>query len=287
MPPACSRAALFISTLLFATCSPKLAPVGHYQDTPVNADGNPADWTLPLRFSNSRYTLQYNVTNDDTSLYVCVSSADEATQFRILRSGMTLYFDPKGDKHKDISIHFPIQKQPEPGSYRSRDNNNGGDNTIYYNRQNSTNTSGASRDARKEELLLQSAYYNTTGFLDLENGQFGVGDVKTPIRLGMKLTSDDSLLVYEVAVPLKNILGADGITKAAKKNFSVGVVLDAVAGRGGGGGGARPGGFGMRGMGMGMGGMRGGGMGGGRRYGGGQQAQSADATWYTFRLATK
>ena len=288
----------FLSGLFFIACSPKLAPVGHYQDTPVTADGVPGDWTLPLRFSNASYTLQYNVTNDDKNIYVAVSSADDATQFRILRSGMTIYFDRKGDKNKDISLHFPIQKQPDPGSYRSRDGYNSGNNgnTIYYQNQNSgqANASGsnantsANRDTRKEELLLQSGYYNTTGFLDLENGQFGVADTKGPIHIAMKLNNDDSLLVYEVVIPLKNILGADWAAKAAKKNFSVGIVLDAVAGTGGGGGGGgRPGSFGMRGMGMGMGGMRGGGMGGGHRNGGGQPAQKEDATWYQFRLATK
>lgn len=250
-------AAFFLSGLLFTACSPKLAPVGHYQDSTVAVDGNPADWALPLRFSNTAYTLQYNVTNDSKDLYVCVSSADDATQLRILKSGMTLYFDPKGDKNKDISLHFPIQKH------------------------------GIARDTRKEELLLQSDYYNTVGFADLENGQFGLNDIKAPIHIAIKLNNDDSLLVYEIAIPLKNILGPDWSVKAAKKNFSVGIVLDAVAGPGGGGGGGmRPGGFGMRGMGMG--GMRGGGMGGGggRRYGG-QTAQKEDATWYQFRLATK
>lgn len=291
-------AVLFLSGLLFASCSPKLAPAGHYQDTPITVDGQPADWPLPLRFSNASYTLQYNVTNDDKNLYVCVSSADDATQLRILRNGMTLYFAPKGDKSKDISLHFPIQKQPEPGSSRSRGGNgNGygsirGDTTIYYQGSNSGQTNASTggsyaRDTRKEELLLQSDYYNTTGFLDLENGQFGVTGQKGPIQIAMKLNNDDSLLVYEVTIPLKNILGPEWASKAAKKNFSVGIVLDAVAGAGGGGGGMRPGGFGMRGMGMG--GMRGGGMGGGggRRYGGGQTAQKEDATWYQFRLATK
>ncbi|HEY4107806.1 hypothetical protein [Puia sp.] len=47
---------------------------------------------------NSGFTMQYNVTNDDKDLYVCVSSGDEAAQLRMLRSGMTLYFDPKGEK---------------------------------------------------------------------------------------------------------------------------------------------------------------------------------------------
>jgi hypothetical protein len=260
-PPAKHWAVFFLSGLLFTACSPKLAPVGHYQEAPVTADGNPGEWPLPLRFSNAGYTLQYNVTNDDKNVYVCVSSADEATQFRILRSGMTLYFDPKGDKNKDISLHFPIRKQPDPNASRGR-------------------------DTRKEELLLQSDYYNTTGFLDLENGQFGVAVAKGPIHIAMKLNNDDSLLVYEVVIPLRNILGADWAAKAAKKNLSVGIILDAVAGTGGGGGGGRPGGFGMRGMGMG--GMRGGGMGGGgHRNGGGQPAQKEDASWYQFRLATK
>jgi hypothetical protein len=295
--PAKRWAPLFLSGLLFAACSPKLAPVGHYQDTPVAADGQPGDWALPLRFSNQSYTVQYNVTNDNNNLYVAVSSTDDATMFRILRNGMTLYFDPKGDKGKDISLHFPIQKQPDPGS-RSRDGYNSGNNgnTLYYQNQGSsqTNTSGgnttgtANRDTRKEELLLQSDYYNTAGFLDLENGQFGVTDQKGPIHVAMKLNNNDSLLLYEVVIPLKNILGADWAAKAAKKNFSVGVVLDAVAGTGGNGGGGGMhgggGGFGMRGMGMG--GMRGGGMG-GQRQGGGQQGKKEDASWYAFRLATK
>jgi hypothetical protein len=267
-----------LAVIAFAACSPKLAPEGHYQDSPVTADGIPSEWKIPLRFTNSAYTMQYNVTNDDQNIYVAVSSFDDITQLRILRSGMTIYFDPKGKKNKDISLHFPIQKAPDPNGNRSR----GDGSTTYYQNQNNTQ----SRDTRKEELLLQSDYYNTTGFTGIENGQFSAGDQKGPIHIGIKLNNQDSLLVYEVVIPVKNILGADWAAKASKKNFSVGVVLDAVAGASGGGGGGRPGGSGgMRGMGMR--GMGGGGMGGGRRYGGGQQAQKEDANWYEFRLVTK
>jgi hypothetical protein len=273
--------------IAFGACSPKLAPEGHYQDSPVTPDGVPGEWKMPLRFTNTAYTMQYNVTNDDQNIYVAVSSLDDITQLRILRSGMTIYFDPKGKKNKDISLHFPIQKQPDPNSYRSRGD---GSTTYYQNQngnQNGNQNASQNRDTRKEELLLQSDHYNTTGFTGLENGQFSVGDPKAPIHIGIKLNNQDSLLVYEVVIPLRNILGPDWAAKAAKKNFSVGVVMDAVAGSGGGGSGGRPGGFGgMRGMGMR--GMGGGGMGGGgRRYGGGQQAQKEDANWYAFRLATK
>ena len=270
--------------LTFAACSPKLAPAGHYQDSPVAADGVPSEWKMPLRFTNAAYTMQYNVTNDDQNIYVAVSSLDDITQLRILRSGMTIYFDPKGKKNKDISLHFPIPKAPDPNSSRSR----GDGSTAYYQNQNGNQNPAQNRDTRKEELLLQSDFYNTAGFTSIENGQFSVGDPKTPIHVGIKLNNQDSLLVYEVVIPLKNILGPDWAAKAAKKNFSVGVVMDAVAGSGSGGGGRPGGGFGgMRGMGMR--GMGGGGMGGGggRRNGGGQQAQKEDANWYEFRLATK
>jgi hypothetical protein len=271
-----------VAGMLATGCSPKLAPEGHYQKSPVTADGSATDWTLPLRFSNSSFTLQYNVTNDDNNLYVCVSSGNESAQTRILRAGMTLYFDPKGEKNKDINIHFPIQKHADPGSYHQR-GGNGGSGGSGNGGSGSNRNSGPSPD----ELLLQSDYYNTTGFLEMENGQFALTDQKSPIRLAIKF-NNDSLLVYEAIIPIKNILGPDWASKAAKKNFSVGVFLDATPAMGGGGGGARPG-MGMRGMGMrGVGGI--GGMGGGRRYGGGGgggQEQKEDANWYVFRMAIK
>jgi hypothetical protein len=258
---------VFALCSLVVGCSPKLAPPGHYQDSTVIADGNPNDWTLPLRFSNASFTMQYNVTNDGKNLYVCVSSGTVSTQLRILRSGMTIYFDPKGEKNKNISIHFPIQKRPDPGS-ETHVRGNG--------------SSGYNAGPQLQELLLQSDYYNTTGFLDMENGQFAVADTKAPIRVAIKFNNDDSLLVYEAIIPIKNILGPDWVSRVAKKNFSVGVFIDATPGTSGGagGGGPRPG-MGMRGM-----GMRGMGMGGGRRYGG-SPGQKEDANWYVFQLASR
>src|SRR5580704_552153 len=127
-----------LAFIAFAACSPKLAPAGHYQDSPVTADGIPSEWKMPLRFTNSAYTMQYNVTNDDQNIYVAVSSYDDITQLRILRSGMTIYFDPKGKKNKEISIHFPVRKAPDPNGYRSR----GDGSTINYQNQNN----GQNRD---------------------------------------------------------------------------------------------------------------------------------------------
>lgn len=275
-----------LSGAFFVSCSHKLAPEGHYQDSPVVADGNTDDWHLPLRFSNQTYTLQYNVTNDDQNIYVCVSTGDAATQLRMLRSGMTIWFDPKGEKNKTIGLFFPIRKQPDPEHRRGGASGSGRD----YG-DGSRGAAGRDYNARIAELLLQSNYYSTSGFLSIENGQFGLTDTKSPIRVAIKNGANDSLLVYEASVPIQNVLGPDWKAQAKKKNFSVGIALNSTPGMGGGGGGGSRPGFGGGGMrGMGMGGMRGG-MG-GRRYGGGgggggSQTQKEDDNWYPFRLAIK
>ncbi|HXO74226.1 MAG TPA: hypothetical protein VN824_03325, partial [Puia sp.] len=230
-----------VSGILFVSCSHKLAPEGHYQSTPVTADGKTDDWQLPLRFSNSKYTFQYNVTNDDSNLYICVSSRETATQLRILRSGLTIWFDPKGEKNKTTGLYFPLRTEPDPEPYRN--GNTGG-----------SRAAGSDLNTHEAELLLHSNYYNTTGFPGIENGQFGVTDSKGPVQLAIKHDDQDTVLVYEVMIPIQNVLGVNWKAKAAKKNFSVGIVLNSTPSMGG--GGRRPGGGGMRGMGGGMGGMR-------------------------------
>ncbi|HEX9510342.1 MAG TPA: hypothetical protein VF939_07655 [Puia sp.] len=271
---------LMAATILYGAalctgCTHKMAPDGHYQETPVMADGNTGDWSLPLRFSNESYALQYNVTNDNRNIYVCILSRDEATQLRMLRAGMTIYFDPKGDKNKAIGLHFPLRKQPEPDPERARNRN--GD-PIANN----------DSKAQKEELLLQSDFYGTTGFSGIENGQFGVADPKSPFQVAMKLNNQDSVLVYEVIIPEKNVLGMDLSARSKKKNFSVGIVLNAVSGQGESrsNGGSRPTfGGGGGGMHMSMGGMHGS----HRNYNadGNSPASKEEAIWYPFRLVQK
>ncbi|MEO5996521.1 MAG: hypothetical protein ABIN89_07325 [Chitinophagaceae bacterium] len=91
----------------------------------------------------------------------------------------------------------------------------------------------------------------------------------------------DMTLVYEAAVPIKNILGYPLRVIDTMKNFSVGIVIKGFQNSGGCGGSrvARRGG-GPRGMGgeRGMGGGRGGGMGGARSMGSGSQNRSSTSS---------
>jgi hypothetical protein len=238
-------------------------PEGHFQNTAIVIDGKINEWGLPLRFSNPEYSMQYSVTNDDKNIYVCVYSKDESFQKRILKAGMSICFDPKGEKDKKISLAYPVKKPDDPAENR---------NPIRY----------AETKKAVEQLLIQSDYYNTIGFLNLENGQFDIGYQKNDIQVAIKL-NEDSSLVYEAAIPIKYILGTDLKSGYDAKNFSVGIVVNELHhGSGNSAGGYRPHssyGGGSRGM---------HGMGGGRNYNSNNSAASKpEENWYQFRLVYK
>ncbi len=250
-------------TVLYSSCSRKLMPEGHFQQTPVVVDGRINDWGLPLRFSNPEYTMQYAVTNDDKNIYVCVYSKYEGMQLRMLKGGMTIYFDPKGKKDKKMSLVFPIKKPVDPAASRNGNPIRNGD-----------------WKSEIDALLLQSDYYNSSGFLNTGSGQFGINDKKNNIQVAIKM-NEDSSLVYEAAVPISYILGADLKPGYVAENFNVCVAVNSLAAGNNNSYRPRPSyGGGMRGMRMGG--------GGGRNYGSGNNPNSKpEENWYGFRLVYK
>ncbi|HEX4374377.1 MAG TPA: hypothetical protein VHZ50_13835 [Puia sp.] len=249
----------FISCIAFITsCSPQLAPVGHYQDTNIIADGDANDWGLPLRFSNVSHTFQYSVSNDKKNIYICILTNDPGTQLQMLRSGINIYFDNKGEKNKNISLEFPVSK-PDENTYNNGD----------------PITAATSKNAI-DQLLLKSNYYNTTGFANIENGQFDINDKKSNIKVALKF-HDDSTLVYEAIVPVNDIPGIDPNKKSTSKNFSVGITVSAPRFRRNSNNNSSRPTFGMHGMRFGGGGNRGG----SQR----NQQPKEETEWYQFRLA--
>ncbi len=266
---------LFIAFYI-SGCSAKMAPQGHYQDSLVVADGNAGEWPLPLRFSNEKNTFQYTVTHDNQFLYLCLLSRDPATQERMLKDGMTLYFDPTGKKKTEMSLAYPVRKMADRENYSRYRNRNG--NPIRPRNE----------DSVIREWVQQADYLTTKGLHNIENGQFGIRDKSSHIRVALKL-HNDSALIYEAVIPL-DILSVDLSVKKAK-NFSLGIALNAVAAQ-------RNAYMNNRAPRSSMGGMRGGMMGGGMRggggYGGGRGAYSSpeslqeikeETTWYTFSFA--
>jgi hypothetical protein len=253
---------LLTGSLLVFSCSTKLAPPGHYQDSPIVVDGNMNDWNFPLRFSNPEYNMEYEVSNDNRNMYICVYSKDQNIQKRILKSGMIIYLDPKGEKKKTMSLAFPVKK---PADNISQANNEPTRYTDYMTQMN--------------QLLRQSDYYNTTGLLNLENGQYALDSKINLLQLAIKVHNDSSL-VYEAAIPIKYLLGTDLKTGFTPQNFSVGIVVNNSSLQN------RNNGYHPHNS-YGGGGMRMHGMGGNRNYNSSGQAPKPEENWDTFQVVYK
>lgn len=57
--------------------------------------------------------IQYKITEDATNLYVSVSTKDQSKMRAMMHFGLTIYFDVKGKKKKDVFVKYPFET-PEP-----------------------------------------------------------------------------------------------------------------------------------------------------------------------------
>lgn len=92
-----------------------------WRDSVITIDGNSSDWSHPLPYADSKIKAQIGVRNDGSFLYLCLSTSDEQTQLKIMRAGMTVGFDVKGNKKQLSAIQFPLPSNatmelPEPGN---------------------------------------------------------------------------------------------------------------------------------------------------------------------------
>jgi hypothetical protein len=132
---------LLIAPAFFAGCSSKTYPVTNYQQTPVTADGNLAEWNRPLKFISNGGQMQYNITNDDSNLYVSLETHDEATVTKILRAGIDVYIDAEAGESKKVMLAFPLP------------------NNDVHPEKRSANDAAAAANAKAEmrqELLIQA-----------------------------------------------------------------------------------------------------------------------------------
>jgi hypothetical protein len=254
-------AGIFIVLIIVASCSSSVYQ-GTLQSKPVVIDGNPNDWSLPLRFIDTKTGLQYNVTNDETNLYVCVRAVEQPLQMKIVKSGLQLWIDPSGKNKETVGIKFPL-----------------GGNML---RQPATkNMQPASLQKNEPGTMEQARYYQSegaqitlTGFKTEYNGTFISSELKD-IKASVNW-DEHNIMTYEVAIPIRSFYNID--TEKLKDNpvFGLSFKADALAGPGGGAPeGARQGGHAGGGGGQGSGGGKGG-MGGGRGGSIGQGPSAAD-----------
>ena len=73
----------------------------------IIVDGSNRDWTDRLVY-NKDNDIAIGIVNDETDLYINISTTNRAMIQKIIRGGFTVWFNRKGNKDKTIGIRYPI-----------------------------------------------------------------------------------------------------------------------------------------------------------------------------------
>jgi len=226
-------------------------------DRTIVVDGSDADWEgafLPIDDKGISFGLRH----DNEFLYFALITRKPEYLRQMMAMGMTVWFDPAGDKKKDIGIRFPL------GLLEA-----GGELPLLM----------GSREAPSPDLL-QAEFERSLGELEVirdgERKGFRV-DVEALQRVEVAAALNGGMFIYELKMPLQANEAYDyAIGAAPNQRIGVGIetpeidraalrkqMIERRGGSGGGMPGGGMGGGGMPGGGMGGGGMRPGGMAGG------------------------
>lgn len=72
----------------------------------ITVDGLNRDWADKLIY-NKDNDIAIGIVNDETDLYINISSTNRAMFQKIVRGGFTVWFNSKGNKDKTIGIRYP------------------------------------------------------------------------------------------------------------------------------------------------------------------------------------
>jgi hypothetical protein len=218
--------------------------------------------------------LGYAVSNDKDYLYITAETGDPATQLKILKEGLTVWIDKKGEKEEVTAINYPIpvnagKSEQHPQKHIPPPHGQPGLENSSQQKQR------LELEDEVRAALEDAKEYSLQGFKSC-NLQFPISETDS-CGIVVRISIDaDNELIWEAKVPFKSFYSKPQVTRADKgKPITICFETTAMqrpAGQRG--GSSSPGGsrgfqptvgFGSMGMGMGM-NMGGGGM----QYRGGQ-----------------
>ncbi len=149
----------------------------------------------------------FSIANNDSTLYLCFQCPDPVNQDKIMQAGMQVNLSTKGKNKLDASIQFPLKK----------DKNTNQDQLILEN------LNGI--EGIKANFLLNNYVMLAEGFAT-QNGTTPVKESRN-ILIAMNW---DSLytLVYELAIPFKELFGSGYTPLDIAKELTLNVEIFAV-----------------------------------------------------------
>lgn len=156
-----------------------------WSERPVIIDGRYSEWTAPIQYFD-KPSMYMSFRNDRNDLFILIKAVDRRAQLKVLRLGMTIWFDSPDKKEKAWGVHYPVGLV-NPGISRvGRDIP--GDFTVQQREQ--------AGKMLEELALLKEGTPEKVQFRNDAADSAGYG-----IKAAARDTSD--VIVYELRVPLR------------------------------------------------------------------------------------
>lgn len=249
----------------------------NWPEREVVIDGLDGEWSGTMYYIDKK-SVAVGLLNDEEYMYLCLATVDSRQVQQIIRSGLTVWFDPQGGKKESFGVNFPLGTQFSP------------ENMNRESMPQPMSREGTADPEKLRQMLEESTK---------EMVVIGPGKEerrKMPVsrsqEIKVKLGYSGGKLVYELRVPLvRDVDNPDAIGLGEGRYVGVGfetaeIDMEATRERmkDGTGPGGPPTGGGMRGGGgKGGGGHSGGGRGGGSR---GDEAPHRLELWTKVELAS-
>lgn len=179
--------------LVLSSCSSSRSSVSSatavWQDKKVIIDGKDDEYPSLYPRYDSKARISFIVSNDDQNIYISVKSNDDITIGKIIHSGMQIWIDPSGKKHKQWAINFPLKNSPRLINNESSDLPKNGEHRQEPGQM-------------RKQAIAAIQQFSLTGFEGCE-GIFLTGK-GTPCNIDVAMSlNNDNELVYEAAIPLQ------------------------------------------------------------------------------------
>jgi hypothetical protein len=151
------------------------------------------------KYYDSKSQIRYLVSNDDKNLHISFKTVHPPTIAKILRAGLTVFFDKTGKKQKDVYVTYPIGS-PERFTSMQLNPNNQTENNV-------------------KSLINATSIAAEYGYFG-DKKSFITNQSDTKIQLSLSSQSPKEL-VYDLLIPFDKI---DNKGKSDLFNLSIGIV---------------------------------------------------------------
>jgi hypothetical protein len=208
------RLFFLLTLLLFSITSSTFAQnntTAQWAKNKIIVDGNIQDWNS-LKHYDNQSKLFFDFKNDSNNLYLCFQTKDEINQSKIMKSGMKIILSDKiNGKHKS-TINFPLGVKHAVKSADSEDK-------IQPDPL-------ASHLSKRAVFLASNTMMEVKGFAN-KNGLISSNDI-SGIHAAINWDPANTL-TYEIAIPLKELLGNNFNMKDISKDISLNVIINAMS----------------------------------------------------------